>query len=669
MKRFYAIVTLLAALAVLSKLAFKPVASPEESSRAATTASEFGRIAKTDVLDPKIELVQKYSKEAPDVLTLVERVSEKFRHTALAVDRTDGLRGLRLLDRLDLEAVYLYEKHPEEFRRLRELLSDDSAADLLLHWREYFGLKRADNTDRAILVTELAGLGPAERHLAARFPNALPLILADPAGVLELVETLHGDEAVLRDALLVLSLISLERGAADLRVALRTLENHPVLALEAFRKHGLEGFALVGIYGPILDALGTALPLDQSLILLRVNSDYVDELLQTHRPESVARQLSHVGAMGLVEAAGGSPHALQLVIEFGERGMRALAAAGPDAADIVFGDYVDPKLRNRAVDALSEHGAMALVILDKYAADPDFREILRNYGSAVIPPIAQADTGPEALAVLQSKERRSFSESMAKLALLTSGDNGQAVIRMIKKDGLERVAYLNRSDIRFYQFLPLYDVLHLGNVLGNGHAPTSGEMTWALVDGCFVIADVLSLSAIQPEGVVATEAVRSQVKAAVREEAKSIGRELAESGAESVGKSLLRSQTAGETASAMGKLVGKETGSATRHLLRWWAVRSAGGVYQVMRRLPEALPRMSLTQIVALGQPLCAKAGLRLTRWKPFELLRNGITVPFRIPPERGLKYVGAQMVQASVGVVGFQKMEEHLASRRPRRL
>ena len=40
----------------------------------------------------------------------------------------------------------------------------------------------------------------------------------------------------------------------------------------------------------------------------------------------------------------------------------------------------------------------------------------------------------------------------------------------------------------------------------------------------------------------------------------------------------------------------------------------------------------------------------------------------FRIPPERGLKYVAAQMVQASVGVVGFQKMEEHMASRRPRR-
>ena len=74
-----------------------------------------------------------------------------------SVAKSDGLRGLRLLDRLDLEAVFLYDKHPKEFRRLRDLLSDDAAADVLLHWREYFGFKRADDTDRAILINELAG--------------------------------------------------------------------------------------------------------------------------------------------------------------------------------------------------------------------------------------------------------------------------------------------------------------------------------------------------------------------------------------------------------------------------------------------------------------------------------------------------------------------------------
>ncbi len=76
---------------------------------------------------------------------------------------------------------------------------------------------------------------------------------------------------------------------------------------------------------------------------------------------------------------------------------------------------------------------------------------------------------------------------------------------------------------------------------------------------------------------------------------------------------------------------------------------------------------MSLTQVVDMARPLCAKAGIRLSSWKPIQLLRAGSAFPLQIPPERGLKYVAAQVVQASVGVVGFQKMEEHLASRRPR--
>ena len=77
---------------------------------------------------------------------------------------------------------------------------------------------------------------------------------------------------------------------------------------------------------------------------------------------------------------------------------------------------------------------------------------------------------------------------------------------------------------------------------------------------------------------------------------------------------------------------------------------------------------MSLEQVVSLARPLAAKAGLRLSSWKPIRLLREGATFALQIPPERGLKYVAVQMVQASVGVVGFRKMEEHMASRRPRR-
>jgi hypothetical protein len=434
------------------------------------------------------------------------------------------------------------------------------------------------------------------------------------------------------------------------------------MALEAFRRQGLEGFALVSLYGPVLEAVGGALPLEQSLILARVNADYLDELLRTHRPETVAGHLRHVSAAGLVEAAGGSPNALRLIVEQGEPGERALKRAGSDAADVVFGDFADATLRRQAVSALATHGLMALMILDKYASDPDFRDILRTHGAAVIPPIAQADAGPETLAYLQAKTRRSFKESLALAALFAAGENGHAVIRTIQEDGLERVAQLNDGVIRFYQFLPLYDVIHLGNVLRQGYAPTSGEMAWAVIDGCFVVADVLSLAAVQPEGALAAEAIRSEVKAAVRQGVRSAGRELAETGGESAGKALMRRQAG----NGVEQVAAEGAAAVTNRLARWWTVRSAGGVYQVLRRLPEALTQLSLGQITRMAQPLCAKAGIRLTTWRPVRLLRDGTEVLFRIPPERGLKYLAAQTLQASVGVVGIQKMEEHLASRRP---
>jgi hypothetical protein len=638
MKRTFALAALLAALGVLFKLSYK-TAGPSES--ASPASAIHPRAIDVSAADPKTDLLAKYRADSPQVRELVARVAERFGRNARAIERTDGLNGLILLDKLDLEAVFLYEKHPTDFRRLRDMLGPDAAADLLLHWREYFGLKRADETDRGILIAEIANLTPAQQQLAARHPTVLPLILADPKGMTDLAERMADDDTALGDVLAVLSFISLEQGASDLRSALRTLENHGPIALEALRRNGLEGFALVSLYGTVLEAIGDAIPLDQTLILLRVNADTIDDLLRTHRPETVAGHLRHVAAAGLIEAVGGSPNALRLVVEHGEAGERALRQAGPDAADVVFGDFDDPTLQRQAVSALGAHGFSALAMLDKYSQDPDFRQILRTHGAAVIPPIAQADAGPDTVAYLQSKTRRSFTESLALAALFASGDNGQAMIRTIKDDGLERVAELNQSEIRFYQFLPLYDVIHLGNVLGRGHSPTSSEMTWALVDGCFVIADALSLAAIQPEGAVAAESIRAEVKATAREGAKSLGRELTERGAS----------------------------TASKRWARWWTVRSAGGMYQVLRRLPEALPRLTLAQLTELAGPVCTRAGLRLTTWRPVRLLRDGTEVLFRIPPERGLKYVTAQALQASVGVVGFQKMEEHLKSRRPNSL
>jgi hypothetical protein len=258
------------------------------------------------------------------------------------------------------------------------------------------------------------------------------------------------------------------------------------------------------------------------------------------------------------------------------------------------------------------------------------------------------------LAYLQSRERPSFRESLAKSVLLLAGENGQATIRTIKNEGLERVAALSSTELKYYQFLPLYDVLHLGNVLRRGYTPTTGELTWALVDGCFVVADVLSLAAIQPEGAVAAEAARSEVKAAAREAIKEIGREVAEEGAESAGGALARGTAAQGIEATTGRLA------------RWWSVRRAGGTYQVLRRFPEALPHLGIDELAALGRPLCARAGIRLSTWKPLRFLKDGQEIILRIPPERGLKYLAAQGAQASVGVVAMHKMEEHLASRRP---
>ncbi len=657
MKRMLAITVLLAALAVLFKLANKPAGTPHGPS----TVTPKSGARDQEPADAESRLRAKYQSATPHDRELVARVAARFGRNAQAIERTDGLRGLLLLDRLDIEAIFLYEKHPDEFRRLRDSLGSDAAADVLLHWREYFGLKRADDTDRKALIAQIARLTPAQQKIAARYPSVLPLILADPQGMNALINRMKNDEAALGDALAILCFMSLEQGPADLRRVLQTLELNGPLALEAFRKQGPEGYALVTLYGPILEALGDAIPLDQALIVVRVNASYIDELQKSHRPETVAGHIRHAAAAGLTELAAGSADALRLIVEFGQTGERALKKAGPDAADVVFGDYSDPALRRQAVIALAEHGTMALAMLDKYSADPDFRDILRAHGPAVIPPVARTDSGPDTINVLQRKNNRSLTESLALAAIFASGDNGQATIRTIKHDGLERVAQLDQTSVQYYQFLPLYDVLHLGNVLRKGYAPTSGEAAWALVDGCFVITDVLSLVALQPEGAIASEAVRSEVKAAVREGTKTLGRDLISSGSDAAAKALVRKEVgAGLAGAASGG-----SSAVSKRLARWWSVRSAGGLYQVLKRWPEALPRLSLAQLTEMAGPLASKAGLRLSSWRAVRLLKDGALVVLQIPPQRGLKYVAAQAVQAGVGVVGMHKMEEYLKSRR----
>lgn len=638
MKRTLAAVALLSALGVLCKLAWK--GAPVEP----TPPPPVDIVAPAP--SPAALLLDRY----PEDRALVERVVRDYHHNAIAIEKTDGLRGLMLLDRLGLEAVFLYEKYPRDFRRLRDALSDTAAADVLLHWREYFALKRAEELDRGILIAEITQLSPAARRAAAQYPHALPLVLAEPVGMTEIIERFRYDPEDLRDVLVTLDFINLEAGAADLRAALRVFDLHGPLALEAFRLQGPDGLALVKLYGTVLEALGDALPLNDALVLLRVNTDDLDAMLANHPPETVAGHLRHVAATNLVAQVGGSPHGLQLTVDFGDLGDRALRQAGPDAADVVYDEYADPVLRRQAVAALAEHGPMALAILAKYASDAPFREVLRRHGPEIIPPIAQADPAPEVLAALRAKEDKTWTEALAQGVLALSRENGQATIRLIQNDGLDRVQAMNSTNVEFYQFLPLYDVVHLVHVLGSGYAPTGGELTWALIDGCFAVADVLSLTAVQPEGAAAVEVARSEIKAAVQQATRSTGREIIEQAAESGGRVAARE---GAEASA-------------RRLARWWAVRSAGGTYSLLRRLPEAIGKLGLPEIAQLGRPLCAKAGLRLSQWAPVRFLLHGQAVFKAIPPGYGLRLARNQVLVAGVGVVAMQKMEEHLRSRRP---
>ena len=63
---------------------------------------------------------------------------------------------------------------------------------------------------------------------------------------------------------MVLDLVSIEGGPADIRCALLVLERDRELALEAFRQFGPEGFGLTALYGPVLEAVGDALSLEDA---------------------------------------------------------------------------------------------------------------------------------------------------------------------------------------------------------------------------------------------------------------------------------------------------------------------------------------------------------------------------------------------------------------------
>src|SRR5437588_9228680 len=98
MKRTLAVIVLLAALGTLVKLAFKGGPTDGPITPGAAKAPAAPVVAGTD---GRAELLARY----PDDRDLVVRTLDAFGHNARAIERTDGLRGLVLLDRLGLEAV------------------------------------------------------------------------------------------------------------------------------------------------------------------------------------------------------------------------------------------------------------------------------------------------------------------------------------------------------------------------------------------------------------------------------------------------------------------------------------------------------------------------------------------------------------------------------------
>src|SRR5947207_15711488 len=100
MKRTFAIVALLASLGVLIKLASKPVVpngpsrSAEAVGRGTTDFSDRAETVSTN------SLRKKYRAASPRVRELAERLADRLGRNAEAIERTDGVLGLILLDRL-----------------------------------------------------------------------------------------------------------------------------------------------------------------------------------------------------------------------------------------------------------------------------------------------------------------------------------------------------------------------------------------------------------------------------------------------------------------------------------------------------------------------------------------------------------------------------------------
>lgn len=631
-QRIIWITVLLVCLTLAAKLAFKPVDRAIGSVPRNGATNPTSRIIDTEparVHSDDAELLERY----PDSRELVTRALTAFGHNARRIELRDGLAGLRLLDQMGDAGVCLSEERPEEFRRLCRLAgSDADASKIVGAWRQFFDPNRNGSDVTARLAAELSKLNRRARQLAEQTPEALPFLLTDSRRVSELMNRV-GPE--LLESLVY---VDLSDGGESLRNALAVVDRHGKLALDVTSRLGPPGLLVMERFGPLVELLEPDLGLDRALAVVVSAISDLQQLLGRYRPATIAAAILHLDQQGLLDQAAMVPDGLKLVMDYGRDGEAVLSGAGAHAVDVIYRKYDDGRVRNAIVRAIAQTGPAAAVAAEKHAESPDFRRIVDRDGSAAVLAVAQACSSEEARRFLAAKADRTWTEAFALTALRLAGDSGDCAIRMIDRDGLERAAALANSETKVYQFLPLYDLSHLGGVVAHGFTPTRGEFVWAGVDAALVTFDALSLMTLQPEGVAASEAARSGIKSTAR------------AGVQSGARSAVEHAT--ETAAT------RAAATASREV-----ARGAGG--QLAER---GVAASSTAAAEAAGAELTAtlarRSGIRLAQFQSATAARALVSQLFALPRNRLGKYVAANAVQAGVGVVAVRKMEEYLEGR-----
>jgi hypothetical protein len=390
---------------------------------------------------------------------------------------------------------------------------------------------------------------------------------------------------------------------------------------------------LVERYGPLIESLQRDLGLARSLVVVGTAFEDLERLMERHRMRTVADVVLHLEHRGLLDVAAAVPNGLRLAIEFGADGEAILATVGAPGVAIAYDRYKEGRSRNAIVQAMGRGGLPAAVAAKKHAASEEFQKIVARDGSAAVQAVAVACSAEEARRALSSNPDRTWTQSLAMAALKLAGDSGEKTIRMIDRDGLDRVESLTNPHLQMYQFLPLYDLSHLASVFTHGYAPTRGEFVWAGVDAVLVAADVLSVLSLQPEVVVATEVARTGLKSTARTSVKA--------GAQSA-------------ATHAGEAV---AGQATRQIARETGERLLQRTTEIASRPAEAVGH-------ELAESLARRAGIRLASWHTQSASRFLFASSGKLPHSRLSKYVVANGAQAAVGLIAVRKMEEYLEGR-----